>query len=72
MTAGPDAHPRAAAKPVRDRLIDALFGWGAPADALDRVREHLAAGADHVCIQPIPDRGRTSLDDLRVIAAELR
>jgi probable F420-dependent oxidoreductase len=54
-----------------DRLIDALFGWGSPADALARVREHLAAGADHVCIQPIPDRGRTSLDDLRLIAAGL-
>jgi len=53
-----------------DRLIDALFGWGTPQTALERVREHLAAGADHVCIQPIPS-DRNPLIDLRVIAAEL-
>jgi hypothetical protein len=52
-----------------DRLIDALFGWGK--SALDRVQEHLDAGADHVCIQPIPAAGKTVLDDLRVIAREL-
>jgi probable F420-dependent oxidoreductase len=52
-----------------DRLIDAVFGWGPT--ALDRVREHLAAGADHVCIQPIPADGHSPLDDLRVIAREL-
>lgn len=55
-----------------DRLIDALFGWGTPKRAVERVREHLAAGADHVCIQPIPADGSDLLDDLRVIAAELR
>jgi probable F420-dependent oxidoreductase len=54
-----------------DRLIDALFGWGSPEAALARVREHLAAGADQVCIQPIPARGGTPIDDLRVIAHEL-
>jgi probable F420-dependent oxidoreductase len=53
-----------------DRLIDALFGWGSPQTALERVGEHLAAGADHVCIQPIPN-GRSPLEDLRVIAANL-
>jgi len=54
-----------------DHLIDALFGWGKPEAALDRVREHLAAGADQVCIQPIPAAGRTPLEELRVIAREL-
>jgi probable F420-dependent oxidoreductase len=54
-----------------DRLIDALFGWGTPETALERVREHLAAGADQVCIQPIPAEGDSALDDLRVIAAAL-
>ena len=54
-----------------DRLIDALFGWGNPKTALERVHEHLAAGADQVCIQPVPAPGKTVLDDLRVIAAEL-
>jgi probable F420-dependent oxidoreductase len=52
-----------------DRLIDGLFGWGD--DALERVRQHREAGADHVCIQPIPREGRTVLDELRVIAGEL-
>jgi probable F420-dependent oxidoreductase len=37
-----------------DRLLDALVAWG-DADAIrGRVSEHLAAGADHVCIQPLP------------------
>jgi probable F420-dependent oxidoreductase len=54
-----------------DRLIDALYGWGDPQTALSRVREHLAAGADHVCIQPVTLEGRTALDDLGVIIKEL-
>ncbi|MBT0767761.1 TIGR03620 family F420-dependent LLM class oxidoreductase [Kineosporia sp. J2-2] len=52
-----------------DRLIDALFGWGP--DALDHVRRHREAGADHVCVQPIPRNGRHALDELRIIAREL-
>jgi len=35
-----------------DRLLAAAFAWGPEAIA-DRVRAHLAAGADHVCIQVI-------------------
>jgi probable F420-dependent oxidoreductase len=54
-----------------DHLIDALFGWGSPETALGRVREHLAAGADQVCIQPIPVAGSTALDTLRILAAHL-
>src|SRR5262249_30348070 len=34
-----------------DRLIDAVIAWG-DADAIaERVRAHLDAGADHVCVQ---------------------
>jgi probable F420-dependent oxidoreductase len=51
-----------------DRLIDALFGWGTAQTALDRVREHLEAGADHVCLQPIPSASSDLVSDLRVIA----
>jgi probable F420-dependent oxidoreductase len=54
-----------------DRLIDALFGWGTPETALQRVQEHRDAGADQVCIQPISAEGHGPLDDLRVIAKEL-
>jgi len=36
-----------------DRLVDGLFAWGSTARIADRVNEHLAAGADHVCLQVI-------------------
>jgi len=34
-----------------DRLIDALIAWGDIQTIADRVRAHLDAGADHVCVQ---------------------
>jgi probable F420-dependent oxidoreductase len=36
-----------------DRLVDAVVAWGSPDDVAARVRAHLDAGADHVCIQVI-------------------
>jgi probable F420-dependent oxidoreductase len=36
-----------------DRLVDALFAWGSTERIAQRVNEHLAAGADHVCLQVI-------------------
>ncbi len=36
---------------VSDRLFDALIAWGDEETVLRRVNEHLAAGADHVCVQ---------------------
>jgi len=39
-----------------DRLIDAAFAWGDVAAIAARVREHLDAGADHVCVQVISGR----------------
>ncbi|MGZ5395032.1 MAG: LLM class F420-dependent oxidoreductase [Mycobacterium sp.] len=36
---------------VSDRLFDALIAWGDEDSVLRRVNEHLAAGADHVCVQ---------------------
>ena len=54
-----------------DRLLDAAFAFGADA-IVDRVRAHLAAGADHVCVQVI---GSTSADEdiaaLRALAPAL-
>jgi len=38
-------------------LVDALVAWGDENAIRGRVLEHLEAGADHVCIQPI---GRSS------------
>lgn len=37
-----------------DRLVDALYAWGDEAAIRVRIREHLEAGADHVCLQAIP------------------
>ena len=34
-------------------LVDALVAWGDEDAVRGRVLEHLEAGADHVCIQPI-------------------
>jgi probable F420-dependent oxidoreductase len=37
-----------------DRLVDEIIAWGTPDTIAARVEEHLAAGADHVCIQVLP------------------
>jgi probable F420-dependent oxidoreductase len=37
-----------------DRLVDAIVAWGSLDDVLARVRAHLDAGADHVCLQVLP------------------
>jgi probable F420-dependent oxidoreductase len=42
-----------------DKLIDAVVAWGDLKTVLNRVREHHAAGADHVCIQVLTDDSRT-------------
>ena len=34
-----------------DRLVDAIVGWGDIDRVVSRVKEHLDAGANHVCIQ---------------------
>ncbi|MBV9327585.1 MAG: TIGR03620 family F420-dependent LLM class oxidoreductase [Chloroflexi bacterium] len=38
-----------------ERLIDALIAWGEPAVIAQRIAEHHAAGADHVCIQVLTE-----------------
>jgi probable F420-dependent oxidoreductase len=39
-----------------DRLLEAAIAWGAAPQIAGRVREHLDAGADHVCVQMIAAR----------------
>jgi probable F420-dependent oxidoreductase len=41
-----------------DRLVDAIVAWGREEDIVARVRAHLDAGADHVCIQALPSDRR--------------
>jgi probable F420-dependent oxidoreductase len=55
-----------------DRFIDAAFAWGDVSAIANRVREHLDAGADHVCIQVISGRDDDAcLPALGELAAEL-
>jgi probable F420-dependent oxidoreductase len=34
-----------------DKLVDAIVAWGDESAIIDRVKAHLDAGADHVCVQ---------------------
>jgi probable F420-dependent oxidoreductase len=56
---GFDADPRG-----DDRLLEAAFAWGDAAGIVSRVRDHLDAGADHVCIQILNGAN----DDLEAVA----
>jgi probable F420-dependent oxidoreductase len=40
-----------------DRLVDGLFAWGTPDKIRERVKAHIDAGADHVCLQVITGSG---------------
>lgn len=42
---------------VSDKLVDSLFYWGSIESIAERVKAHLAAGADHVCLQVITGQG---------------
>jgi probable F420-dependent oxidoreductase len=54
-----------------DRLIDAVIAWGDADTIAGRVGEHLAAGADHVCLQVVADRQDFPLDEYRTLAPAL-
>lgn len=55
-----------------DRLVDAIVAWGSTADIAGRVRGHLNAGADHVCVQPLArEPGMLPTEDLRGLLREI-
>jgi probable F420-dependent oxidoreductase len=55
-----------------DRLIDALIAWGDLNTVLNRLKEHQAAGADHVCIQVLTDDSKTfPLREYRELASAI-
>ena len=55
-----------------DRLVDAVVVQGDAAAIVERVRQHLDAGADHVCVQlRAPDAGDVCLDGYRELRAGL-
>ena len=54
---------------LSERLVDALVAWGDVDRIEARLAEHAAAGATHVCIQPLhPEHGVGAVDD-EVLAA---
>ena len=53
-----------------DRLIDAVIPHGSAEAVADAVREHLDAGADHVCLQPL-GHGPAPIEDYRALAEVL-
>jgi probable F420-dependent oxidoreductase len=53
-----------------DRLIDAVIPHGSAEQVAEKVRTHLDAGADHVCLQPL-GHGPHPGDDYRALAAAL-
>jgi probable F420-dependent oxidoreductase len=56
---------------VSDRLIEALFAWGGMDRIAERVNAHLAAGADHVCLQVIGGAGPPDVGAIRPAWREL-
>lgn len=56
-----------------DKLIDSVIAWGDLQTVLTRVDEHLAAGADHVCIQVLTENQKEfPLQEYREIASAVR
>jgi probable F420-dependent oxidoreductase len=56
-----------------DRMVDAVVAWGGPEAIAERVRAHLDAGADHVCLQVLdPDPNRVPMAGWRALAPALR
>jgi probable F420-dependent oxidoreductase len=51
-----------------DRLVDAIVAWGDADAVAGRVKAHLEAGADHVCVQAL---GPDPLEELRRVAPGL-
>jgi probable F420-dependent oxidoreductase len=54
-----------------NRLIDALVAWGDEEAIARRIAEHRAAGADHVCVQVLTDRGLFPREEWRALAPAL-
>jgi len=59
------------AAPGSDRLVDAVVAWGDEAAIKRRVEDHLAAGADHVAIQPVTGGRRFPARELEELAPAL-
>jgi len=54
-----------------DRLVDAVVCWGDLEAIVPRVREHFAAGADHVCVQVVSPPSSFPMAQYRRLAPAL-
>jgi probable F420-dependent oxidoreductase len=64
--------PQEQAEGGTDRLVDAVVAWGGPEAVAERVRAHLDAGADHVCVQLLdPDPNGLPITGWRALAPAL-
>jgi probable F420-dependent oxidoreductase len=54
-----------------DRLVDALVAWGSAERIAGRLREHVAAGADHVAVQVVTADGGHDREAFRLLAEVL-
>ena len=64
--------PEEQAEGGSDRLVDAVVAWGGPEMITERVRAHLDAGADHVCVQVLdPDPNGLPITSWRALAPAL-
>ncbi|WP_329518614.1 TIGR03620 family F420-dependent LLM class oxidoreductase [Spirillospora sp. NBC_01491] len=54
-----------------DRFVDAVLAWGDEAAVADRLRAHLAAGADHVLLHPFAPDLPAAVDQLERLAPRL-
>ena len=67
-----DIHGEGEGREGSDRLIDAVIAWGDVDAIVARVRDHLAAGADHACVQLRRDSSADpAVDGYRELAAAL-
>jgi probable F420-dependent oxidoreductase len=64
--------PEERAEGGSDRMVDAVVAWGGPEAVAERVRAHLDAGADHVCLQVLgPDPNGLPMAGWRALAPAL-
>ena len=64
--------PQERAEGGSDRMVDAVVAWGGPEVIAERVRAHLDAGADHVCVQVLdPDPNGLPMTSWRALTPAL-
>ncbi|HEY1651637.1 MAG TPA: TIGR03620 family F420-dependent LLM class oxidoreductase [Acidimicrobiales bacterium] len=54
-----------------DRLIEAVIPWGDAGTVAARLRAHIEAGADHVCVQVVADFNSFPITEYRALASAL-